>query len=174
MNNKSNSEKSNILKDFLKEKEKIHNLARKKFSKESSKKCSKGYIMREGYKVKSHKSHSKNNKEINIKEYWVKPECIKSVLNRSTKGEKLITIIEKNILGKYGYHNIKELSERKRHIYLHNAIKDNKPLSIYRRVIALSTLNKNKDPKLYKRLREDADWIKVQKEYKLSRSKKLK
>ena len=167
----SGEKTSDIIKDYLKAKEKVHKLARKKFSKESSKKCSKGHIMREGYKVNSHKSHSKNGKEIVIKEHWVKPECIKSQLNRSTKGEKVIIIIEKDILGKYGYKNIKELSEQKRHIFLHKAIKENKPLSIYRRIVALSTLNKNKDHKLYKILKDDANWIKIQKEYKLSRSK---
>ena len=167
----SGEKTSDIIKDYLKAKEKVHELARKKFSKESSKKCSKGYIMRDGYKVNSHKSHSKNGKEIVIKEHWVKPECIKSQLNRSTKGEKVIVIIEKDILGKYGYKNIKELPEQKRHIFLHKAIKENKPLSIYRRIVALSTLNKNKDHKLYKILKDDANWIKTQKEYKLSRSK---
>jgi len=169
----NNGEKtSDIIKDYLKEKEKDYKLARKKFSKEYLKKCSKNNIMREGYKVKSHKSHSKNGKEKIIKEHWVKPECIKSQSNRSTKGEKLITIIEKDVLGKYGYNNIRELSQLKRYISLHKAIKDNKPLSIYRRIIAIATLNKNKDPQLYKILREDAKWIKMQKEYKLLKSKK--
>jgi len=169
----SGEKTSDIINDYVKAKEKMHELARKKFSKESSKKCSKGYIMREGYKVKSHKSHSKDGKEVIIKEHWVKPECVKSELNRSTKGEKLIVIIEKDVLGKYGYKNIKELPEQKRHTYLHRAIIDNKPLSIYRRIIALSTLNRNKDRKLYKILKDDAKWIKTQKEYKQSRSKNL-
>jgi hypothetical protein len=168
----SGNKTSDIVKDYLKAKEKVHELARKKFSKESSKKCSKGHIMREGYKVNSHKSHSKNGKEIVVKEHWVKPECIKSQLNRSTKGEKVIVIIEKDVLGKYGYKNIKELSDKKRHKSLNRAINENKPLSIYRRIVALATLNKNKDSKLYEILKDDANWIKTQKEYKQSRSKK--
>lgn len=167
----SGEKTSDIIKDYLKAKEKVHELARKKFSKESSKKCSKGYIKKEGYKVNSHKSHSKNGKEIVVKEHWIKPECIKSQLNRSTKGEKVIVIIEKDVLGKYGYKNIKELSEQKRHVSLHRAINENKPLSIYRRIVALATLNRNKDYKLYEILKNDANWIKTQKEYKQSRSK---
>ena len=34
------------------------------------------------------------------------------------------------------------------------------------------SLNKNKDSKLYEILKDDANWIKTQKEYKQSRSKK--
>jgi len=40
----------------------------------------------------------------------------KNKLNRSINDGKLITIIEKNVLGKYGYNNIKELTQLKRHI----------------------------------------------------------
>jgi len=166
----SGEKTSEIIRDYLKSKEKMHSLARKKYSKEASKKCSKGYIMREGYKIGSHKSHSKSGKETTVKKYWVAPECIKSTLNRSNKGEKLIVIIEKDVLGKYGYKNIKELNKQSRQKSLHKAITHNKPISIYRRIVALATLNKNKDSKLYKILKEDAKWIKTQDEYKLSRS----
>jgi hypothetical protein len=68
-------------------------------------------------------------------------------------------------LSKYGYENIKSLSAKERKTALKNAIRDIKPLSVYRRLVALSTLNKNKDTDLYKILKEDSEWIKSQVEY---------
>jgi len=143
----------------------MHKTAMKKFSNEVPKKCPPGQILREGFKKGSYKSHSKKGKEINISGSWTKPECIPSVTGKSTKGPKLITIIEKDVLGKYGYLNVKTLSKGKRYSALRNAIKSIKPLSVYRRIVALSTLNKNKDQELYDILKNDADWIKTQDVY---------
>lgn len=160
--------------EYLKNKEKVHKLARKKFSKEAEKKCLPGYIMREGYKVNSHKSRSKKGSIITVKGHWSKPKCIKSQTGKSSKGPKLIVILEKNDLSKYGYHKVKNLTVDKRRQALSLTIKNNKPLSIYRKINALATLNKNKDLDLYKIFKEDADWIKKQPEYisKLASSKK--
>lgn len=170
----SNSgEKTSIkLAKYLKQKELMHKLAREKFPKQASKKCSKGYIMREGYKKKSYKSHSKTGKKTSVKSSWTAPSCIKSVTGKSEKGKKLITIIDKDVLGKYGYNNIKAMTKTERHSTLRKAIAANKPLSIYRRIIAIATLNKNKDKSLYKILREDAKWIKSQTEFIVRSSKK--
>lgn len=115
--------------------------------------------MREGYKTKS------SSKKSSKKSHWVKPECIKSQTGKSDKGEKLIVLMEKDVLKKYGYDNIKLLSKTARQIALKKAIKENKALSVYRRIIAIATLNKNKNPELYKILRDDALWIKSQIEY---------
>ncbi len=156
---------SSKVKAYLAEKEAMHKLARQKFPKEASKKCSKGYIMREGYKKASYKSHSKTGKKTSVKASWTAPACIKSVVGKSEKGAKLITIIDKDVLGKYGYNNVTVMKQTERHSALRKAIKANKPISIYRRLIAIATLNKNKDKKLYKVLREDATWIKTQTEY---------
>lgn len=153
------------VREYLKRQEAMHELARQKFPKAASKKCPKGYIMREGYKRASYKSHSKTGKKTSVKASWTAPSCIKSVVGKSEKGSKLITIIDKDVLGKYGYNNITVMTKTDRHTALRKAIKANKPLSIYRRIIAIATLNKNKDKKLYKVLREDADWIKTQTEY---------
>ncbi len=150
---------------YLKEKRAMYKLAREKFPKEASKKCPKGYIMREGYKRASYKSHSKSGKKTSVKANWTAPSCIKSVTGKSEKGAKLITIIDKDVLGKYGYNNVKAMTKSERHTALRKAIQANKPLSIYRRIIAIATLNKNKSKSLYKILREDADWIKTQTEY---------
>jgi hypothetical protein len=153
------------VKKYLKKKEKIHKAAMKRFSKEVPKKCPPGHILREGYKKKSYKSHSKKGKEINVAGSWTKPECIPSVTGKSKKGSKLITIIDKDVLSKFGYFNIKTLSKGERHAALRKALKEIKPLSVYRRLVALSTLNKNRDIELYEILRSDADWIKTQDAY---------
>ena len=143
----------------------------KRFSKEVPKRCSKGEILREGFKKNSYKSHSKTGKthkidrNIKVSGSWTKPACIKSVTGKSKKGSKLITIMDKDVLGKYGYSNIKSLSKTERHSAIRNALKKIKPLSVYRRLIALATLNKNKDEELFIILRSDADWIKTQDVY---------
>jgi hypothetical protein len=172
----SNSgEKTKIKVDeYLKKKSKIHEKARLMFP-EAKKSCSKGYIIRDGYKVSRHKTHSKEGKLIEIKEHWVEPTCIKSTTGRSVKSPKLITILEKDVLKKYGYYNVNNLTKQERHKALANAIKDNKPLSIFRRVQALAILNKNKNPELDEKFKDDAKWIQQQSIYinSLARNKKL-
>jgi hypothetical protein len=158
----SGKKTSLILKKYLQKKAKMHREARKRFSKEVPKKCSKGEILKEGYKKNSYKSHSKTGKNIKVSGSWTKPVCIKSVTGKSKKGSKLITIMDKDVLGKYGYSNVKSLSKTERHSVLRDALKKIKPLSVYRRLIALATLNKNKDEELFIILRKDADWIKTQ------------
>ena len=153
------------VKKYLKKKEKMHKTVMKRFSKEVPKKCPPGQILREGFKKESYKSHSKKGKEIKVSGSWTKPECILSVTGKSIKGPKLITIMEKDVLGKYGYSNVKTLSKGERHSALRNALKVIKPLSVYRRIVALSTLNKNKDQELYDILKGDSDWIKTQDVY---------
>lgn len=156
---------SKELKKYIEKKESKQKQARQKFSKEASEKCKSGQIKREGYYTKAHKSHSKLGEEINVKGHWVAPRCISSVMGRNTKGDKLITLMEKDVLKSFGYKNIDSMNKSDRQKALKKAIQTIKPLSIYRRIIAIATLNKNKDYKLYKILREDAKWIKTQPEY---------
>ena len=73
--------------------------------------------------------------------------------------------MEKDVLKPFGYEHVESMTKSARQSALKKAIKAVKPLSIYRRIIAIATLNKNKDAKLYNILREDADWIKSQPEY---------
>lgn len=165
----SGEKTSDKLKKYLRSKEKIHKKAREKFSKisgkKSSKKCGSKQIMREGFFIKSHESTSKNGKKIIVKAHWVGPGCIKSPTNKNSKGPKLITLLEKDILAPFGYANIESMKKLERLSALKKAIKSIKPLSIYRRLIAIATLNKNKNPKLHDILRNDAEWIKTQSEY---------
>ena len=161
---------SEDVKKYIQSREKIQMEARKKFSKDASTKCPPGFIMREGYKRNSYKSHSKNGNVIKVNENWTKPQCVKSQTGKSEKGEKLIIIMEKDVLGNYGYKHVKSLSIRERKMALKKAMKDIKPLSVYRRLVALSTLNKGKDMDLAKILKDDSDWIKTQHEYVMGKS----
>lgn len=156
---------SDELKKYIMSREKLQKEARRRFSKEASKKCPKGYIMREGYKKESYKSHSKKGDSIKVKSSWTKPKCIKSQTGKSEKGKKLIVIMAKDVLGKYGYDSVKSLSSSERRNALRKALKEIKPLSVYRRLVALSTLNKGKDSVLAKILKEDSEWIKTQSLY---------
>lgn len=164
------------LKKYLKKKDAMHQRARQKFPKESLSRCKSGEIMREGYFVKSHSSrtNSKTGKTTNVKGHWVAPKCIKSQLNRSSKGPRNIVLMEKDILKPFGYENIESMSNVTRHGALKKAIRTIKPLSVYRRLIAVATLNKNKNEKLYNILRQDAEWIKTQTEYLREKSSNIK
>jgi len=66
--------------------------------------------------------------------------------------------LEKGTLSKFGY-SMKN-TQIKRHISLKKAIKSIKPLTIYRRLIALYILNKNKQPDNAKIFKNDAEWVK--------------
>ena len=152
----SGSKTSKILKEYLKKKDIMHKKAIEKFGKS---KCSKGYIMKEGYKRKPYSKLSRTGSKISVKSNWVAPTCVKST-SKNSKKSKLITIMDKDILEPYGYKDIKNLTVVKRHSSLNKAIQDIKPLSIYRRLIAIATLNKNKNIELFKILRDDAEYIK--------------
>ena len=139
------------------------------------KKCSKGMILRNGY-----------TRKIKNKIIKVNPGCITaqsaSGLKRSELNEPLLKKrrqlcltrnrkyktnhkcnvlfqLEKGTLSKFGY-SMKNTQES-RHKSLKKAIKHIKPLSIYRRLIALYVLNKNKYPENAKIFKNDAEWIKI-------------
>lgn len=126
-------------------------MALKRVSKKASKKASKKVSRKTSKKVSKKVSKKKTSKK-----------------KSSKKKSKTIIVLEKDILGKYGYHNVHELTKKQRELALTKALKnkDNKPLSIYRRLIALATLNKNKDIKLHDIFRTDAEWLKNHKLYK--------
>jgi len=161
----SGKKTSDELKKYIKKKEQMHKLARHKFPNEASKSCKSDQIKRDGYYIKAHKGHSKLGEKISIKGHWVSPGCINSPLKRSSKGSKLITLMEKDVLKPFGYSKVENISVTDRRSALKKAIKVIKPLSIYRRIIAIATLNENKNKKLFDILRADADWIKTQPEY---------
>jgi hypothetical protein len=135
--------------------------------KKSSKKCKKGEIKRAGYVKKTYKRSSyvrKDGTKVRstiVKRTKVEPSCIKDRGNIG-KGPKIPVKLEKDVFGKYGYDNVNKLTERQRHISLNKALRSKtiKPLSAFRRLIYLSTLNKNTNKSLSKKFRNDAMWIK--------------
>jgi hypothetical protein len=95
---------------------------------------------------------------------------------KSKKGSKQLFTLEKNVLGKFNYHDISHKTDNQRHRALNRALANGlKPLSVFRRLNALYVLNKNQNPDLAKKLKADRDFVKDTKEYKnrvISRSKK--
>ena len=115
-----------------------------------------------GQSKRSSRTGSSNKKGSKVNKKSSKVSNKKSSKVNNKKGSKVIIIVDKDVLGKYGYDNIKNISAIKRHIALKKALKELKPLSVYRRLIAIATLNKNKDKELFDILRNDAEWVKVQ------------
>lgn len=135
-----------IMKKRLSKKNKEYKIAREKFG---VPRCDKGEIIKEGYKKKS-----KRGKSI-----WVAPTCVKSI--NTSKPERTI-YIEPHRLSKYGYESLEMKSERERHDALNEAVKSGeKPLSVARRLTALSTLTKNTKPRMSRILKSDSAWLRI-------------
>ena len=141
--------------------------------------CQKGQIKRNGYttskgkKVKSSciisQSNSGTKTASKIKQLIKSRSKNSKTRTRISKGLPTIIILGKNELGQFGYVNIKDLSIKERHIALKKAIKHLKPLSVFRKVVAIATLHKKTDKKLHDLLMDDSHWIKEQTEYKKDR-----
>ena len=88
-------------------------------------------------------------------------------MNKKSKSKSSIFNLQKDVLKKYGYKNIKSKSKLSRHRSLKKAMKYGiKPLSLLRRLNALFVLNKNKDPIIAEIFKDDSDYIRTTKEYK--------
>ena len=133
-------------------------------------------ILRKGYTIKNKKINpgcikAQSNsglKRTNINAPIIKKmhqKCITRNKKYHTKHScNVLFHLEKGTLSKFGY-SMKNI-QIKRHKSLKKAIKTIKPLAIYRRLIALYVLNKNKHPENAKIFKNDAEWIKTTKEYK--------
>jgi hypothetical protein len=130
--------------------------------------------MREGYRRKStsRKSYTRKNgtkvKRSSVKGAWVPPACIEAKglsIKRGRKGLPVIGPLIKGDLKRYGYTDVKNLPENRRHEILQNALTELKPLPLSRKLTALSTLNKNTNKKLSKIFKADANWVKKTEEY---------
>ena len=74
------------------------------------------------------------------------------------KGPKLIGTLKGGMLTKYGYHPVE--AKTNRHKALSKGIsKGEKPLSVMRRLIAISTLTKRTLPRASRIYKQDAMWI---------------
>jgi len=126
-------------KRLIKKKDKIHQKARQIFG---TPKCSSKQIVREGYE--------RNGK-------FVKPICVAS---RTGKKSKQLFVLQSNDLKPYGYQKVQTKSKKQRHTSLKKAVEQSNPLSISRKLNALSILNKNSNPKLSGIFKSDSEWIK--------------
>lgn len=174
-------------KQYLKSKKKEHKIAKEMFD---NVECPEGMMEKQGYHRSgylrsSYSKQSRSGSKIKIpsttvKESWVGPTCIKpSITGRTTHAENIIGPLEKNLLGQYGYEDILIKTKKERKAILNNIMFDNKipPLSLYRHLVALSTMTKNTNPEFSSTIKQDAEWIKTTKYYKLrptSRSKSRK
>ena len=137
---------------IIKKKMSQHRVASKKFG---VPKCPKGQMVRAGYKRKSKKSK---------KTSWVKPTCIKSLDSRKQARQQLF-VLDKGTLSTHGYHA--DLSSNKRHHALVSAMNAGiKPLTAFRKLVALATLTKNSNPDVSRTYISDAKWLKTTDEYK--------
>lgn len=68
--------------------------------------------------------------------------------------------LTKGSLGAYGYTHVTEMSATARHRALADAIYDENPLSVFRKLNALVVLNKNKHPATADIFESDRDWVK--------------
>ncbi len=116
-------------------------------------KCSSKQILRQGYKRTSKKGKS----------YMVPSTCITSKTGKP-HGKQLF-VIKSGILDKYGYYDIIHKTDLSRHRALSSAVKDIKPLSLYRRLNALALVNRNTNPDLARLFKSDAEWLKTRSEY---------
>ena len=84
--------------------------------------------------------------------------------SRAKTNKQLFHLIP-GVLEKYGYHGIKDLTQRQRHGALNRALSDIRPLSLFRRLNALYVLNKNQDPGVAGLFRKDRDYVKTTRAY---------
>ena len=145
--------RSTYNKKVLERRKRSQNKARKMYG---NKKCPSGKILREGYVRKSY--NRKNG--VHVKGIIVAPTCIPDQ-GAQGKGPKLIKVLKKGELKKYGYTS--KLSEKNRHMALDKAVKAEGPLVILRRLTPIATLTKKTSPKSSKIF--EADKVYIQKKY---------
>ncbi len=117
-----------------------------------------GYVRRE-YKRKAYtRKNGTNVRATHVKSAEAKPVCIKK--RGKGTGYKIPTVLEKGDLKKFGYGNVRDLSIRERHKALTNAVESVKnPLSIFRKLIVVSTMNRNTNPEVSDIFHQDAYWL---------------
>jgi hypothetical protein len=136
-------------KEILAKLARIHTRINKKYG---TPHCKKGEIARTGF-VKTSKG----------KKIEVASTCIK---DRGSSGKGIARFhLRKGTLSRFGYHNVLNLTKEERRKALRKAISRLKPLSVFRKLIAVRTLNKKVNPKLARLLSDDAKWIQQTKQY---------
>jgi len=122
-------------------------------------------IMRSGYtQVRSRKRITVRRKDGTSYSYVRKPGKTRvraapiPDVGAAGKGSKLIGKLKGGMLTKYGYHPVEAMTNR--HKALSKGIsKGEKPLSVMRRLVAISTLTKRTLPRASRIYKADAMWI---------------
>jgi hypothetical protein len=94
----------------------------------------------------------------------------KSKKSKKTNSKQLF-VLEKGTLSKFGYHDVKNISQQTRRAALNKALNKLPPLTVFRKINALKVLNKNVDKELAQMFQSDIDWIKNTKQYANRKSK---
>lgn len=165
----SKLKRSDIDREYLAQREQIQKEARRRFSREMPKKCPPGTVLREGfYRRPTHRRAFRRSSGTEVpgtevSGAWVPPTCVPSI---NVQKKKRLFALERGVLGRYGYEDVKHLSTSERHDALDRALADGiEPLPLLRRVNALYVLNKNKDPELAAKFRSDVGYIRSTPEY---------
>lgn len=115
--------------------------------------CPAGTILREGY---TRRAYTKSN-GTRVRATYVDAVCIEDRGNPG-RGPSLIGPLEKGDLTSFGYHLSN--SDRSRHIALGRVLEQDDARRVFRKLIALSTLQKNTNPRFSNVAYNDAYWVK--------------
>ena len=134
----SGLKRSDLDRKYLQARERIH----QKIDAEHPIWCPPGQIARSGFtrQPTRRKSHSRTTRSgrvinvpaVNVKGSVVPPTCVPDVGNPG-KGKQLFTL-ERGVLGKYGYSNVKNMLPKERRKALKRALRDIDALPLFRRV----------------------------------------
>jgi hypothetical protein len=105
---------------------------------------------------KLHRSAYKTKKGNYVKSTCVKTKKTPEQIKRSQKRTKIL--LRKGTLGRFGYDNLKTLSDKDRHQALEKAIKKLGPLVVMRKVNILLVYSRN-NPQMKKIYENDKKWI---------------
>ena len=114
--------------------------------------CKRGEIQRKGYTRKAYTRKDGTR----VKAVYVQPSCIKDQ-GLQGKGKKLFTL-RKGTLSRHGY-NLSLKAEPRRKA-LKKAVKAEGTLTVFRKLNALSILQKNTNPVNSRKFKYDANWVK--------------
>lgn len=115
--------------------------------------CRKDQIIRKGYKRAAY--YREDGTYVSASK--VGPSCIAD-LGNSGKGPRLIPKMKKGELTKFGY-SLDKLAGPRR-VALKKAVRAYDGLSVFRKLNALATLNKNVNPVYARKFKSDAAWVK--------------
>jgi hypothetical protein len=128
--------------------------------------CPSGHIERAGFTRKGYarKAYVRKSgayvRKANVRPSEVPSVCVVDV-GTLGHGYKIPTVLAKGDLKKFGYYDVKNMSQEDRLVALKKAKEHMKnPLSLYRKLVILSTMNKRVNPSLAKIFRNDAAWVK--------------